>query len=100
MTKSVIETPSHLDVKIRVAQGLSKEGGNLLKNLLLEITVLSIGFLSGCVAGDTTIQVTPDTVMKLNLTFLHLESEVAKYALFEIFSACDIYLASAWSKLW
>ena len=37
-------------------QGLSKEGGNITKNLLLEITVLTIGFLIGCVA-DTTIQV-------------------------------------------
>lgn len=43
LTKSVVSTPQHLDVKIRVAQGLSKEGWSITKNLLLEITILTIG---------------------------------------------------------
>jgi len=55
VTRAVIETPAHLDVKIRVAQGLSKEGGNIAKNLLAEITVLFIGFIIGCLS-DRSIQ--------------------------------------------
>lgn len=43
LTKSVVSTPQHLDVKIRVAQGLSKEGWSITKNLLVEITILTIG---------------------------------------------------------
>lgn len=37
LTKSVVSTPQHLDVKIRVAQGLSKEGWSITKNILVEI---------------------------------------------------------------
>ena len=55
VTRSVIETPAHLDVKIRVAQGLSKEGWNITKNLFGEITLLSVGFLMGCFS-DSSIQ--------------------------------------------
>lgn len=43
LTKSVVSTPQHLDVKIRLAQGLSKEGWSITKNLLVEITILTIG---------------------------------------------------------
>ncbi|GLV41628.1 SREBP cleavage activating protein [Carabus blaptoides fortunei] len=43
LTKSVVSTPQHLDVKIRVAQGLSKEGWSITKNILVEITILTIG---------------------------------------------------------
>lgn len=43
LTKSVSLTPFHLDVKIRIAQGVSKEGWSITKNLLLEITVLTFG---------------------------------------------------------
>ncbi len=42
-------TPSHLDVKIRVAQGLSLEGWNITMNLVTEITILAIGFFIGFV---------------------------------------------------
>lgn len=43
LTKSVVSTPQHLDVKIRIAQGLSKEGWSITKNILVEITILTIG---------------------------------------------------------
>lgn len=46
LTKSVLLTPSHLDAKIRIAQGLSKEGWSITKNLLLEITILTIGLFT------------------------------------------------------
>ncbi|KAG5891075.1 hypothetical protein JTB14_005711 [Gonioctena quinquepunctata] len=46
LTKSVVATPLHLDVKIRNAQGLSKEGWSITKNLLLEITVLTFGLFT------------------------------------------------------
>lgn len=45
LTKSVITTENHLDVKIRVAQGLSKEGWPITKNLLTEITILTAGLV-------------------------------------------------------
>ena len=37
-------------------QGLSREGGNITKALLVEVTVLTVGFVIGVVASDTTIQ--------------------------------------------
>jgi hypothetical protein len=43
LTRSVVSTPAHLDTKIRVAQGLSREGWGIAKNLLLELTVLTAG---------------------------------------------------------
>ncbi|XP_066601673.1 sterol regulatory element-binding protein cleavage-activating protein isoform X2 [Prorops nasuta] len=46
LTKSVVSTPPHLDVKIRVAQGLSKEGWSITKNLLTEVTILTIGLFT------------------------------------------------------
>lgn len=46
LTKSVVSTPAHLDVKIRVAQGLSKEGWSITKNLLTEVTILTIGLFT------------------------------------------------------
>ena len=45
ITRSIIETPAHLDVKIRVAQGLGKEGWNSTKNLFCEITILTAVFV-------------------------------------------------------
>jgi hypothetical protein len=55
VTQSVISTPAHLDVKIRVAQGLSREGWNITKNLFAEITILTFIFLLGTI--DATVQV-------------------------------------------
>ncbi|XP_055621580.1 sterol regulatory element-binding protein cleavage-activating protein isoform X2 [Toxorhynchites rutilus septentrionalis] len=43
ITKSVLTTDNNLDVKIRVAQGLSREGWSITKNLLAEITILTVG---------------------------------------------------------
>ncbi|XP_055613113.1 sterol regulatory element-binding protein cleavage-activating protein [Uranotaenia lowii] len=43
ITKSVLTTDNNLDVKIRIAQGLSREGWSITKNLLTEITILTVG---------------------------------------------------------
>ncbi|KAJ6645206.1 Sterol regulatory element-binding protein cleavage-activating protein, partial [Pseudolycoriella hygida] len=43
LTKSVVSTDNTFDVKIRLAQGLSKEGWSISKTLLTEITILTIG---------------------------------------------------------
>ena len=54
LTRSVHSTPAHLDVKIRVAQGLSREGWNITKNLFTEMTILTMGFFIGIL--DSSIQ--------------------------------------------
>lgn len=46
LTKSVLMTPLHLDAKIRLAQGLSKEGWCTTKNLLIEITIFTFGLFT------------------------------------------------------
>lgn len=46
ITKSVVSTPVDLEVKIRVAQGLSREGWYIVKNLLTEMTILCTGFFT------------------------------------------------------
>lgn len=46
LTKSVTSTDSRLDVKIRLAQGLSKEGWSITKNLLTEITIFTAGLFT------------------------------------------------------
>ncbi|XP_076269719.1 SREBP cleavage activating protein isoform X2 [Rhynchophorus ferrugineus] len=46
LTKSVLMTPLHLDAKIRLAQGLSKEGWSTTKNLLVEITIFTFGLIT------------------------------------------------------
>lgn len=46
ITKSVVSTDEKFDVKIRVAQGLSKEGWSITKTLLTEITILTIGLVT------------------------------------------------------
>lgn len=43
ITKSVVTTDETFDIKIRMAQGLSKEGWHISKTLLTEITILTIG---------------------------------------------------------
>ncbi|XP_071803083.1 sterol regulatory element-binding protein cleavage-activating protein-like isoform X2 [Asterias amurensis] len=45
-TKSVVSTPVHLAVNIRIAQGLSKEGWSITKNLCAELLVVFIGFFT------------------------------------------------------
>lgn len=46
ITKSVVSTDDKFDVKIRIAQGLSKEGWSISKTLLTEITILTIGLIT------------------------------------------------------
>lgn len=46
ITKSVVSTDEKFDVKIRIAQGLSKEGWSIMKTLLTEITILTIGLIT------------------------------------------------------
>ncbi|XP_022079877.1 sterol regulatory element-binding protein cleavage-activating protein-like [Acanthaster planci] len=45
-TKSVVSTPVHLAVNIRIAQGLSKEGWSITKNLCAELLVVLIAFFT------------------------------------------------------
>ncbi|XP_039279240.1 sterol regulatory element-binding protein cleavage-activating protein [Nilaparvata lugens] len=46
LTKSVVTTAPHLDVKIRIAQGLSREGWSITKTLLIEVTIFTVGLLT------------------------------------------------------
>ncbi|XP_060568692.1 sterol regulatory element-binding protein cleavage-activating protein-like [Ruditapes philippinarum] len=46
MTKSVVSTSVELDVKYRVATGLSKEGWYITKNLLIELVIIMVGFFT------------------------------------------------------
>ena len=54
VTRSIVATQPHLDVKVRIAQGLSREGWNITKNLFSEITILTLGFFLGIL--DSSIQ--------------------------------------------
>lgn len=51
VTRSVVGTPEHLDVKVRVAQGLGKEGWNMTKNLFCQITILTMGYAVGALTS-------------------------------------------------
>ncbi|XP_067127513.1 LOW QUALITY PROTEIN: sterol regulatory element-binding protein cleavage-activating protein [Centruroides vittatus] len=46
LTKSVVSTPDHLDTKVRLAQGLSKEGWSITKNLFTELALLTFAFFT------------------------------------------------------
>ncbi|XP_071451860.1 sterol regulatory element-binding protein cleavage-activating protein, partial [Hetaerina americana] len=46
LTRAAISTPPHLDTKIRIARALSREGWSITKNLLAEVTILTIGFFT------------------------------------------------------
>ncbi|KAF0300972.1 Sterol regulatory element-binding protein cleavage-activating protein [Amphibalanus amphitrite] len=46
ITESVSNTARDLNPRIRIAQGLSRQGWNITKNLFLEITILTIGILT------------------------------------------------------
>ena len=46
ITKSVVKTHSHLNVDQRIAIGLSLEGGSIIKNLLLELVLISLGYFT------------------------------------------------------
>ncbi|KAB7498556.1 Sterol regulatory element-binding protein cleavage-activating protein, partial [Armadillidium nasatum] len=44
LVRTILSTPDHLDVKIRVAQGLAREGWTITKYFLSMITVVTISF--------------------------------------------------------
>ncbi|KAL3831431.1 hypothetical protein ACJMK2_023182 [Sinanodonta woodiana] len=46
LTKSVVSTPLHLDVRERIAHGLSKEGWSITKNLGTELIIIIFGFFT------------------------------------------------------
>ena len=46
ITKSVVATHSHFDVDKRIAIGLSREGGSIIKNLFLELVIIGLGYLT------------------------------------------------------
>lgn len=46
LTKSVVSTPVHLEVKYRIAQGLKKEGWSITKNLTTELLIILVGFFT------------------------------------------------------
>ena len=69
VTRSIIESPAHLDVKIRVAQGLGKEGWNMTKNLFCEITILTAVFIVVGFMDSTTQEFCTLAVMGLLADF-------------------------------
>ncbi|XP_033127838.1 sterol regulatory element-binding protein cleavage-activating protein-like isoform X2 [Anneissia japonica] len=46
LTKSVVSTPVHLEVKKRIAQGLEKESWSITKNLLTELLIILMGYFT------------------------------------------------------
>lgn len=46
LTNSVVSTPAHLDRRVRIAQGLSKEAWPTMKMLLFEVSCILIGYLT------------------------------------------------------
>lgn len=46
VTKSVVSTPVHLEVRYRIAQGLQKEGWSITKNLTTELLIILVGFFT------------------------------------------------------
>ncbi|XP_060066336.1 sterol regulatory element-binding protein cleavage-activating protein-like [Ylistrum balloti] len=46
ITKSVVSTPVTLEVKHRIAQGISKEGWSITKNLATELIIIICGFFT------------------------------------------------------
>ncbi|XP_055352697.1 sterol regulatory element-binding protein cleavage-activating protein-like [Paramacrobiotus metropolitanus] len=46
ITKSVVSTPVHLDVKYRIAQGFSREAWGILKYFLSGLAIASIGYMT------------------------------------------------------
>lgn len=46
LTKSVVSTPGHVGAKVRLAQGLGKEGWSITKNLLTELVLLTFAFFT------------------------------------------------------
>lgn len=95
LTKSVVSAPAHLDVKIRVAQALSKEGWSITKNLLTEVTILTIGLFTfvpaiqefcifaivGLVNDFFLQMVFFSTILAIDIRRTELSSETSKFHL-------------------
>lgn len=93
LTKSVMTTENNLDVKIRVAQGLMREGWAITKNLMTEITILTAGLvltflpflqefcifaIVGLVSDYFLQMFLFSTVLGLNVKRVEVEMEVKK----------------------
>lgn len=93
LTKSVMTTENNLDVKIRVAQGLMREGWAITKNLMTEITILTAGLvltflpflqefcifaIVGLVSDYFLQMLLFSTVLGLNVKRVDVEMEVKK----------------------
>ncbi|XP_010860799.1 PREDICTED: sterol regulatory element-binding protein cleavage-activating protein [Bison bison bison] len=46
LTKSVVSTPVDLEVKLRIAQGLSSESWSIMKNMATELGIVLIGYFT------------------------------------------------------
>uniref|UniRef100_A0A6G1RLM3 Sterol regulatory element-binding protein cleavage-activating protein n=1 Tax=Hypotaenidia okinawae TaxID=2861861 RepID=A0A6G1RLM3_9GRUI len=46
LTKSVVSTPVDLEVKLRIAQGLSNESWSIMKNMATELGIILIGYFT------------------------------------------------------
>ncbi|XP_075684009.1 sterol regulatory element-binding protein cleavage-activating protein [Rhinoderma darwinii] len=46
LTKSVVSTPVDLEVKLRIAQGLSNESWSIMKNMATELGIIVIGYFT------------------------------------------------------
>ncbi|XP_038664786.1 sterol regulatory element-binding protein cleavage-activating protein isoform X2 [Scyliorhinus canicula] len=46
LTKSVVSTPVDLEVKLRIAQGLSNESWSIMKNMATELVIILIGYFT------------------------------------------------------
>ncbi|KAK3541361.1 hypothetical protein QTP86_023089 [Hemibagrus guttatus] len=46
LTKSVVSTPVDLEVKLRIAQGLSSESWSIMKNMATELVIILIGYFT------------------------------------------------------
>jgi hypothetical protein len=93
LTKSVMTTENNLDVKIRVAQGLMREGWAITKNLMTEITILTAGLvltflpflqefcifaIVGLVSDYFLQMLLFSTVLGINVKRVEVEMEVKK----------------------
>uniref|UniRef100_W5LWR5 SSD domain-containing protein n=1 Tax=Lepisosteus oculatus TaxID=7918 RepID=W5LWR5_LEPOC len=46
LTKSVVSTPVDLEVRLRIAQGLSNESWSIMKNMATELGIILIGYFT------------------------------------------------------
>uniref|UniRef100_A0A8B9VPR9 SSD domain-containing protein n=1 Tax=Anas zonorhyncha TaxID=75864 RepID=A0A8B9VPR9_9AVES len=72
LTKSVVSTPVDLEVKLRIAQGLSNESWSIMKNMATELGIILIGYFTLVPA----IQVIAEEVTQGNASLSTLVSPV------------------------